>query len=150
VFGSRRYYFQLFRQHKNLILYSIRYIYSYRNMSTRCLATFAKYTTIQQSNFISVYFVKIGSQMAVWSVLRAGHTLPPRISPVLISVRGWVNSSATVRLEGIDTLKNPLNSLGLVPATIGLAAQCPNQLRYACLPLLHFYTTYTELHSKEI
>jgi hypothetical protein len=48
----------------------------------------------------------------------------------LISVRGWVNSGATVRLEGLDQLKNPMTSSGIEPMTFLLEVQCFNQLCY--------------------
>jgi hypothetical protein len=38
-----------------------------------------------------------------------------------------------VRLEGLDQLKNPINSSGIEPATFRLVAQCLNQLRYLVL-----------------
>jgi hypothetical protein len=48
-------------------------------------------------------FYTFGSQMAVR--LAAGRTLPPERFLVLISVTGWVNPRITVRLEGLDKLK---------------------------------------------
>jgi hypothetical protein len=51
-------------------------------------------------------FPTIGSQMAArLSPLLAGRFLPPGRFLVLISVRGWVDSRAIVRLEGLGTLK---------------------------------------------
>jgi hypothetical protein len=54
----------------------------------------------------------------------------PRTNLVLISVTGWVDSRATVRLKGLGRLENPLASSRIEPATFRLVAQCLNQLRY--------------------
>jgi hypothetical protein len=50
------------------------------------------------------------------SALSAGRPLPPGRFLVLISVRGWVNIRAIVRLEGLGQLKNPTSSSGIGPA----------------------------------
>jgi hypothetical protein len=42
------------------------------------------------------------------SALHAGRPLPPGRFPVLFSVRGWVDPRATVQLEGLGLLKNPI------------------------------------------
>jgi hypothetical protein len=63
------------------------------------------------------------------STLCAGRRLTPGRFLVLISVRGWVDPRAIVRLEGLGQLKN-CNSSGLDPATFRLVAKCFNQLRY--------------------
>jgi hypothetical protein len=54
-------------------------------------------------------FHTIGSQMAVrLSALRADHPLPSGRFQVLISVRGWVDPKAIVRLEELSQLQNPV------------------------------------------
>jgi hypothetical protein len=58
------------------------------------------------------------------------HPLHPGRFLVLISVRGWVNPRAIMRLEGLDQLKNPMTSLGIEHTTFWLVAYCLNQLRY--------------------
>jgi hypothetical protein len=56
------------------------------------------------------------------SALLAGRPLPPGRFLVLISVRGWVDPSAIVRLEGLGQFKNPMTSSGIEPATLRLVA----------------------------
>jgi hypothetical protein len=55
----------------------------------------------------------LGSQMAVrLSALRAGCPLPPKIFLVLISVRGWVDPSGILWLEGWSQLKKKIHLIG--------------------------------------
>jgi hypothetical protein len=56
------------------------------------------------------------------SALRAGRPLPQGRFLVLISVRGCVDSTAIVTLEGLDQSKNPKTSSGLELATFRLVA----------------------------
>jgi hypothetical protein len=53
---------------------------------------------------------------------RAGRPLPPGRFLVLISVRGWVDLGAIVRLEGLRQLKNAMTSSGFEPTTFRLVA----------------------------
>jgi hypothetical protein len=62
--------------------------------------------------------------------LRAGRPLPPGRFLVLISVRGWVDSRAIVRMEGLGQLKNSMTSSGIEIETFHLVPRCLSQLRY--------------------
>jgi hypothetical protein len=65
-------------------------------------------------------FWTIGSETAVR--LSASRPLPAGKILLLISVRGWVDHRATVRLEGLGQLKNPMTSSWTEPATFQLVA----------------------------
>ena len=57
--------------------------------------------------------------------------LPPKeIFLALISIRDWVDPSATVRPEGLCQWKMPMTPTGNEPATFWLVVQYFNELRY--------------------
>jgi hypothetical protein len=61
----------------------------------------------------------------VVSLTRRPPFTPPGRFLVLISVRGWVDPRAIVRLEGLGQLKNPMTSSGIEPATHSLVISSP-------------------------
>jgi hypothetical protein len=62
------------------------------------------------------------------SAICAGRTLtplPPGRFLLLISVRGWVDPRAIVRLKVLGQLKNLMTSSGIEPASTNYATACP-------------------------
>jgi hypothetical protein len=79
------------------------------------------------------------------SVLHPFLPLAPRRFLVLISVTGWIDHRAIVRLEGLCELKTPITLPGIKTMTFRLPVQCLNQLHY-CFPFS--VTSVSTFHSQ--
>jgi hypothetical protein len=66
---------------------------------------------------------------------------PKEISPIIFSIRCWVNPRDMQR-EGINQIKIPLIPSGIRAATFRLVAQCLNQLRRGLFKLNNNYSVH--------
>ena len=71
-------------------------------------------------------------KLANLSALRTGCLSPQDITLVLISFRGWVDTSSTVRKEGLCQWRIPMAPSRIESSTFRLLAHCLNQLRHRC------------------
>jgi hypothetical protein len=81
-------------------------------------------------------FYTVGSHLAIrLSALCANSCFPAGIFLVLISVIGYVDLRAIMKLEGLDQSNYDIASLGIKHATFRLVAQCQNKLCYRVSPV---------------
>jgi hypothetical protein len=75
------------------------------------------------------------SQISRQSAHEGGKVVSPTHRPPLLnSVRGWVDSRAIVRPEGLCQWKIPMTSSGIELMTFWLVVQCSNQLPHRVAP----------------
>jgi hypothetical protein len=110
--------------------------------TARCQSVLKKHMKVKQSYYRPGQAQRVpggwGSQISRQSTHEGGKVfssthrppLPQKTFLVLISVRGWVNPRAIVRLEGLGQWKIPMTPSGIERATIRLVVQCLNQLHH--------------------
>jgi hypothetical protein len=85
------------------------------------------------------------------SALRAGHPLPLGRLLVLISVKGWVDTRAIVRLEGLGQLKNTMTSSGIERETFRLCSIVSQPTTLPRAPVTTGnYNNLTDMHTLQI
>jgi hypothetical protein len=79
------------------------------------------------------------------SALRADRPLTPERFLAFISVRGWVDPRALLRLEGLGKLKKSNDLIGTLTRDLSACSIVPQRTTLPCVPLINFKINFNNL-----